>query len=377
MPKIVTIKIPNTLYRKLFKKKEQDGFGNKSLNEYLQFLTKTINLTPTIHDYVQESTKTLLDMWIKNFSDNLPYIRFGNTLTMNINKYDAHNLSELALPEPTFENPSKHSAIVIGRGPSIFTHKHLDLLSEAIKQGNYTGIISSTDGMLIECLKHDILPTLTTSVDGSPIIQKWYDNPLVKGHGKNLKIALSTTVNHLVYQTVRKMGCKIFWFHPMFDDPKEVEGLTRIQRMMTISDFNDKPIQALSCGGNSGASAWVMAMNLFKATPCCLIGIDFSYPEGTKLEDTPYFSSFIKASKGKVDSLSEVYKKIYHPIFKSYAYIDAVFQGYKQTFLEYQEMTPAWYRYYDGTINATEGGALWGRGITCMSFKQFLEKYKK
>jgi len=374
MPK--RIKIPDLIYRKLFEKKDRDGFADESLTKYLAFLVKDINLKPTVGENVRECTKLLLDMWTKNFADNLPYIRFGNKLVMNIDTYEAHNLAELAEPEPSIEKPPTHSAIVIGRGPSIFKNKHLEVLSKAISQRRYDGVICATDGMLNECLTHHIIPTLITTVDGSPIIKKWYDTSLVKKHGSKLKIALSTTVNHEVYKTIHKAGCKIFWFHPMFDDPHEFGSWTRIQRLMTVSDFLKKPLQAISCGGNTGTTSWVMAATLFKASPTCLIGMDFSYPEGTKLEDTPYFSGFMEATKD-AGMIPHVYKKVYHPFFKTYAYIDAVFTSYRQSFLEFQRKTPPWYQHWGGTINATGGGALFGPEIKCMTFKKFLSKYPK
>ena len=146
---------------------------------------------------------------------------------------------------------------------------------------------------------------------------------------------------------------------------------------MTISKYNEKPLQAISCGGNVGATSWVMASSLFKASPCCLIGMDMSYPEGTKLEDTPYFSGVMNASKGNAQFISVAYKKIYNPCFKTWAYIDAVFSSYRQTFLEYQKNTPSWYQHYGGTINCSEEGALFGLNIKCMRFKEFLSMVRE
>ena len=368
------ISLPPLTYRKLFKKKQQDGFEDKSIGDYVAYLVRDIRLNDTVRDFVQEGTlNTLLPLWMQNFSDNLPYIRFGNNLIMKTKKYDCHNLAELANPEPTLDNPPLHSAIVIGRGPSLFKNKHLEMLSKAVNSGKFKGIICASDGILIECLKHGVLPNLTTTVDGSPIIKKWYDHPLVRKYGSKLNIALSTTTNHEVYEIVKKANCNIFWFQPMFDDPMNIEGWTKIQRLMTISKFNTKPLQTISVGGNTGATSWVMATSLFKCAPTALIGMDMSYPEGTKLEDTPYYSSIIN---NKIP-LTTAYKEVYHPFFKTKAHIDAVFTGYRESFLEFQSKSPLWYHHYGGTKNCSEGGSLWGAGIECMRFADFLSKYHK
>lgn len=367
--KYASLKIPYTIYRKLYEKKDKDGFGNKSLEEYLAYLVKNVKLKPTLLDNVQETTRILLDIWMENFSNNLPYIRFGDDVKITVNSYSANNLAELAEQEvPTFEKSPKGSAIVIGRGPSIFKRKHLDLLAKS----NYKGVIVSTDGMLINCLKHKIIPNLTTTVDGSEIIKKWYDHPLVRKYGPQLNVALNATTNHKVYQLLRKAKCKVYWFYPLFDDYRQVESWTRMQRLMTISKYNPKPLQTLSAGGNTGTCAWVMATDLFKRSPVALIGIDFSYPEGTKLEETPYFSSVMNSANGDVGAIPFAYKQIYHPIFKTKALIDAVFEHYKRSFIAHNLRAPQWYHYHGGTLNCSEGGALWGPKIKCLPFQEFL-----
>lgn len=364
MPRTVKFELPYLVARKLLKKKEQDGFGDKSLEEYIKHLVKDIKLSHTTVDLIKETTRKLLDMWMKNFADNLPYIRYGDELEMAIPRYEANNLSELAEKKPV-----NKAAVVIGRGPSLFNHKHLSILKAAIDNG-WKGIIVASDGILIECLKNGVIPTLTVTVDGSPIIKKWYDNSLVRKAGNKIKTALSVTVNHEVYQILRKAGCKVYWFYPTFDDWRNITSWTKMQRLMTKSKYNPKELQTLQTGGNCGTCSWVMAVSLFKRKHVAMIGFDFGYPEGTNLEDTPYFSGIMES--GGVEMIQHAYAEVYHPVFKTKAYMDAVFKNYRQTFLSMVKKVP-----YSQTFNCTEGGTLFGEKIKCVPFKEFLARFRR
>lgn len=366
-----TLKIPEILFRKLHKKKDEDGFGDKAIVDYLNYLTRDIKLRMTDLDLCQETTAALLPLWMENFANNLPYIRFGNNLEMKVDNYVSNNLEELAEREiPSIDKAPKGSAIVVGRGPTVFTKNHLGLLAES----EYKGIICATDGMLIECLKKNIIPTLTTTVDGSPIIKKWYAHPLVKKHASQLNVALNVMVHHDVYKILKKYGCNIYWFYPMFDDYRQLTSWTKMQRMMTKSPHLTKPVQAIVPGGNCGTSSWVMATVLFKRSPVCLIGITFGYPKGTNLEKTPYFSSIM--AEGHLEHIKYVYREIYHPFFKTKALMDTVFESYRMSFLAYNRLAPSWYHQWGGTINCSEGGTLFGPNINYMKFADFLKKYK-
>ena len=367
----VTIRVPKILYKKLFLLKEEAGFGDKSLLDYLNYIAKEMKLNPLMRDNIRDATKILLPMWMNNFSDNLPFIRFGNNLKLKVKSYESSNLADIAEEKvPDEEHPPQGSAIVIGRGPSLFKHNHLKLLAES----NYKGMICASDGILITCLEHGIIPDLVTTVDGSPIIKKWFDHPLVKKHAKQLKIVLSATVNHEVYKMLRDFGAKIYWFYPMFDDWRNIQNFTKMQRIMTTSSYNKKPLQTAMAGGNTGTCSWVMAVSLFKRAPVALIGIDFGYPEGTNLEDTPYWSGLAPYGPHVIPV---AYKEFYHPIFKTKALADGPFMDYRETFISFQRQVPTWFRHYGGSINCSEGGTLFGPNITCMRFSEFLEKHRK
>lgn len=382
------IKLPYLIGRKFFLMKDRDGFGDRTWEDYLAFLInrENIKLTPTVGEQISnQTTEHLLGMWMNNLALNLPFIRYGDKLELKEADGRGHSIAELA--ENTIPQiggpPPKSSAIVIGRGPSVFKNRygkngnHLDLLAKHIKQKLYSGKIFTTDGMLIECLKKNIVPDFTISVDGSPIIKKWYDHPLVKKYGSKIKAILPATINHEVYKTCVKNKTQVFWFNPMMDIVQRIESLTRLIMLLTKTQKNPKGLVSSQGGGNSGSAAWIMALELLKLSPICVIGLDLGYPEGTKLEDTPYFSSYAGKLRESPGLISKVYIQVYHPYFRTKATFDAVFYHYRQTFLEMQKGTQPWFRHYGGTINASEGGTLFGPNIKCMTFKEFLDKYKK
>lgn len=374
--------------------------GDAGWDQYFKYLTRGVQLSPTIHERIQEgSMENLLKMWMSNFSENIPYIRDGDNILYGVPEGSKpHTLYDLLEKEPMVEgepefnmvegpieeydglkvrNPSKGSAVVVGRGPSLFKNKHCEMLADAINSGAYKGMVVASDGGLIPLLEAGVVPNVVISVDGAPVIKKWFDHPLVTKYGPQLKWIVTVTVNHEVYKLARKAGVQTYWFNPMFDDWRQNESWTKLQRLLTKTDKLPKSVPAINSGGNAGACSWIMAMEVFFRSPIAFIGIDFGYPEETKLEDTHYFSSAMRIAKNDVKLIREAYKEFYHPIFKTKAYVDMVFYHYRQAMIEMQLDTKAWYRLYGGTINCTEGGTLFGYGIKCMKFKEFLEKWQK
>jgi len=378
-------KIPYMTLRKLRSTKSKT-IGNKGWGEYLQYLSRGVDLSPTLHERVQFGTFTnLLKMWMQNLADNLPFIRHGET---------AQTIADIAVPEPVIEQQSEFSeiespivekngvklkdapagsAIVVGRGPSLFENKHCELLQKS----DYKGLIVASDGGLIPLIESGVIPNFVVTVDGAPVIKKYFDHPLVQENGDKIKFVCTTTINHQVMLTAKELGMQIYWFSPIFDDIRDLESFTRLQKLLTTTDAKEHGVPRLNSGGNSGACAWNLAMSVFKRAPVCLIGIDFGYPETVPLEHTQYYAQILEEAKGDVSIIKKAYNTFYHPTFKKKAYVDFVFYHYRQAFLELQQLAPLWYRLYGGTINCTEGGTLFGPGINCMTFKEFLTKYKR
>lgn len=398
MKRKITFRISPLTLRKVNKMREIHGYLHKPFEEWLKFLTRDLTINPTLGEQIEKNMRLggMIDMWMANYSQNFPYIKWGDNIKLVIpDNVVVQTISDLAEPMPILEGEPtfladdapiderhgvkckyfpKSSAIVIGRGPDVFNKKHLEKLADAILHKEYTGLIVVPDGMLIECLTRGIIPHCVVTVDGSPIILKWYDHPLVKKYGNKLTAVFSITVNHKVYKFAKKQGIKIHWYEPMWDDPRQIDSLTKLQRLMTKSPKDPNGIPAVASGGNAGACSWVIASSVFKRSPVGLIGMDYGYPEGTNLEETPYFSSYMRGS-GEDSGVLRTYEMVHHPFFGTNAYIDHVFKNYRRIFLSMQDGTLPWFKLYGGTINCTEGGTLWGRGITCMWFKTFLEEY--
>jgi hypothetical protein len=397
-------KIDYMTFRKLRALKSRD-VGQESWFEWFKYITRNVALEPTLAERIQEGTyRTMQKKWMSNFADNLPYIRFGDQAALTYPAdYTQKTIANLAIPEPVIEGeedfekttpvlgfpvtyddskgirvkyPPTRSAIVVGRGPSLFKHKHPELLATAIRNGEYNGLIVASDGALIPLLEAGIVPHVVTTVDGSPAIKKWFDHPLVEEHGNKIAWIASVTVDNSVYQTARKAGLQVYWFNPMFDDWHQIESFTRLQRLMSRTDKYIRGVPAANSGGCAGNCAWIMAVELFKCSPVCLIGMDAGYPEGTNLEETHYFKGALKEAGGDVNIIRKAYPVYYHPVFKTKSFADIIFNNYRNALIEAQQDTKLWYRLYGGTINATEGGTIWGEGIKCMPFKQFLTEHK-
>jgi len=374
-----TLIIPNlsdTTFHKMMKKKEEDGFKDRDWSEYFDFLFRNVRIKTSIDSLISKATKEgLFKIWVENFADNLNDIRYGK------------NISHLVPQNP--DDAPKGYAIVIGRGPSVFRLGHLEMLAKS----DYKGVIIATDGMLYECLKRGIVPDYVLSVDGNrKLIVRWYGDPnfdehfpeateeerkrneecieLVNEHGKEIKALLITCVAHNVVERCKNARIEIYWFNPIFDDYRQNESFTKLQKMMTVSDVNPRGVPGMVAGGNAGSCAWVFSHSVLRRIPV-LIGIDFGYPEGTPLKDTCYFDGMMK-SVGSVEKVMQAYAEIYNPFFKVKVLTDVVFQHYKKAFLDMCLNTDSWVY----TIQCSLG-ALFSENplhkIRCMNFEDFLK----
>lgn len=374
MADLIAKGLSDTFMAKLRKRKEGDGFKDKDWAEWLMFLVKDERIEGTPRELMQSHTaNALLLTWCQNFSQNLP----------EMNGPGAKMISDL-VPERIKTNPDEErdrpegTAIVIGRGPSVFKHNHLKMLAES----DYAGTILATDGMLIECLRAGVTPDryrnfLSVSVDGNrELIRRWYDDPLVDKYGKGIKAVLTTSVAHNVYERCAEAGIDIHWFHPLFDDWRRNESFSKIMTLMTTTDKHDHGIAKVACGGNAGSTAWIFSHTLLRHAPTCLIGFDFGYPEGTPLSQTPYYSTLIRVAKGDVDAIKSAYREIVNPNGEK-AFADAVFWNYREAFLE---LSKAINHNFLPTWNCTEGGTLYeptGELVKWATFKEFLGAHKE
>jgi hypothetical protein len=294
------------------------------------------------------------DDWIRNFASNLENIWNGNS---------ARDLT------PT--NNQTKAAIVIGRGPSIFKHKHLDLLANS----NYDGTIVCTDGALVHALNAGVTPDkfkefFVVTIDTQTHISKLYDDPIIKQYGNKIKCILSSTVPQSTYTIAIESGMQVFWTHALFDYNKGKSSFNYISGAMTKTKNHQKGLPAIQTGGNVGTSSWIISWSILKCSPTVLIGIDHGYPAEMSWEEIGKYHKIPGDVSKDSDAFKKAYPTIYNPVFDCYVKQDPIFQYYSNALKEFIPKAPSWVQ----TINATGGGAIFGDGINCMKFEDFLAK---
>ena len=364
----MTIDIPlnEKTYDKLKSEKEKNNLADNSWDDWFNHVfpdDSDSEYTEDIIKKIQEKNvlKHYFDSWVKNFALNLNNIwndKSASTLRSDIQFSD-----------------SMSSAIVIGRGPSLKKNSHLKILSES----DYNGTIICTDGALKTVLNEGVTPDkfpnfIVVSIDSQDQITKYYDDSIITKFGKQIKCVLSTTISPLTYNAAKKAGMDIYWLHTLFDYDKGKSSFNHIAGLMSRSKNENKKFPAIQTGGNVGTSSWIIGWSLLKVTHIALIGIDHGFTPETTWEEIGEFHPSAKAALD-YDKNSEVFQKafpkIYNPDFDCYCIQDPIFQYYSNALKEFIPKTTQ----YVKTINATEGGSIFGEGIHCMKLKEFLSNF--
>ncbi len=304
----------------------------------------------------------LYENWVTNFAINLSYIW---------NEFSARDLD----PSNSDYDKENNSAIVIGSGPSVKKHKHLELLANS----NYEGAIICCDSALKTALKAGVTPDkfsqfYVVTIDTDKIIKKYYDDPIIDTYGEKIKGVYSTLVHPSVTECARKAGIKIYWLHSLFDYNEGKKSFNQISALM-VRARKDKGLPAIQTGGNVGTSSWFIAWQILKRGIVGLIGINHSWDEDTPLEDIISHGSGLHHMEMDQNSsaFKKLFPKIYNPEFNCSCILDPYFQYYSNALKDFIARSPSWVN----TVNATEGGSIFGQRITCMDFERFLKKYKK
>ena len=345
----------------LFQKKNEMGFGDKDWDSWFHHVFSIDNEKSTeqiIEKTLQKVTKDKwFEKWITNFALNLDKIWSGKS---------AKNLKNL-------RNKSESSAIVIGRGPSLSKHKHLELLSAS----NYSGTIVCSDGILPTALESGITPDkfpnfFVVTIDPQDLQEKFYEDQIVKKYGPKITALFSTTTSPNVVKQAENYGLEIFWFHNLIDfDNENISFNSLIGKMVRSKNHHDG-LPAIQTGGNVGTSSWVLSWSILQCSPIALIGIDHGF-----LADTPW-ENIVKDEKLLANpnfENDELFKKAYpmgyNPDFDCQYKQSPQFQYYSNAFKEFIPKAPSWVK----TINSTEGGSIHGKNIEGISFSKFLTTY--
>lgn len=297
------------------------------------------------------------DVWIKNFSLNLSNI-WNETSSRDLSKYSSKQ---------------NNTAIVIGRGPSIDEHKHLQLLSNS----NFSGSIVCCDGKLIDTLKAGVTPEkfpnfYVVNIDPGSHTAKLFEHPLISEFGSKIKGIFTTISNPITVEQARKSGIKIHWMHSLFDYDAGKKSFNYISSIMVRSKNHVNGLPAIQTGGNVGTSSWFVSWKILQCTKVVLIGMNHGWNEDTPMDIiTKHGVSFARSYDESSPSFKRLFPKIYNPELKKYCILDPIFQYYREAMLEFISRSPSWLQ----TINATEGGSLFGDRLLSMKFSNFLAEY--
>jgi len=356
----------NTL-QKMKNVKEEMGFGTKSWSDWFESLfgnSKKQSEKEIIEKVFRDGIlKVFYEDWVRYFALNLENIWYGHSARKLIPK----------------KKGKTHSAIVIGRGPSLQRHNHLKLLASS----NYKGTIICTDGALPEVLKAGVIPTkfkkfYVVTIDTLVRQKDFYNDPVCKKYGNYIKCVLPTIVPPVVYFAAKNAGMKIYWIHTLFDYKRDDVSFNQIENIMVKAKNHKKGLPAIQTGANVGTASWIIAWSILKCSTVALIGIDHGYDIQTpwsKIKQIDPDTGKIITFPKDIDQNSNVFKKayptIYNPDFDCYVKQNPTFVYYSNALKEFIFRTMKRVK----TINATEGGAIFGEGIESITLKNFLEKY--
>lgn len=279
------------------------------------------------------------------------------------------------------------ATVVVGAGPSLHRQRSLERLGAS----GFTGTIVAVDGSLRACLRSGIVPHMVVTVDPhAERMVRWFGDPslaappaddyfrrqemdpvhgqdemsanqalveLVDRYGPRLKVAVATSAAPQVVDRCQKAGIELYWWNPMYDDYEESESLSRrLQRMNGLPCLNG--------GGNVGTAAWVVSHAVLGKRRVGLLGMDFSYPPGMPYSRTQYYPE-LRDLLG--DRFEEAFINLENPHLGETWFTDPAYYWFRDVFLEMcREATCQ-------TFNCTEGGVLFGPGVTTVRLEEFLE----
>ena len=315
-------------------------------------------------DWVQNGTRAMIDLWMYNYARNISDILDGNSVRLlSVFKNNSKSMKN---------HKPNNSAIVIGAGPSVYEKNHLETLANS----NYKGAILCTERMLLPCLKSGITPKkfpqfFVLTMDPYQITIKFYNDKIIKKHSKGISAIMSTCTIHETIEICKNYGLNMFWFHPLIDDFRKQGSINKIMNMMSKSDKNPDGFSGLQTGGNIGCFSWIFSWAILGCSPVGLIGLNMGVDGDTPLEKTQHYDQVLNHFDNDKSKVGKFYRKVFNEDLGTESLLDPVFDFYREAFLDLVVRVPRWTK----TVNATEGGSLFGTGITNMRFVDFLNTY--
>lgn len=281
-----------------------------------------------------------------------------------------------------------NSCVVVAAGPSV---KRKDPARQ-IKESGYKGAVIASESALSYCLRSGVVPDLAVTIDPHTTrVVRWFGDPSLteeklkeddyfsrqdqddafaeemraneeileqlNKHGQDIRIALSTMASEAVVDRVLEAGMQIYWWNPMLDDPDREDSITGAL-------IRENGFPSINAGGNVGTACWMMGDVLLEKERVALTGVDFSYYDGTPYFNTQYYHEAVElVGEENLDSL---YVRFFNEHENAWFFTDPAYLWYRECFLEM--VLDANCR----TYNCTEGGILFGDGVTVMPFREFL-----
>jgi len=300
------------------------------------------------------------------------------------------SLKPLEVNLPSIDELTKRGwptdAVVLARGPSFFRQGYVETLKKARESGRQF-ILLCADGTVANCLDKGLTPDIVVTVDPSIRILRWFgdregltakddyflkdrDSPkdrkalidpartidLLNKFGPQLTVAVDVFTHEKVLERLLSIGAKVFLYFPMSDDEQYMADMWK--------RYPD--LVSLSCGGNVGTAAYNLARFL-GVSRLCLCGFDFGYPPGTPLQQTQYFDLIAKDPQ----LAKQMFVTVKNPQLRRAWFTDKVYLGYAHTLLRMIQSAAS-----EGvqTVNATNGGILFGAKLEWSNLTDFLKR---
>jgi hypothetical protein len=311
--------------------------------------------------FIEHETPASFNVWVKNFALNLTKI------------WEESSARELDPSVDNNQRMKKDIAIVIGRGPSLKKHNHLELLAKS----RIDATIVCSDGALITALKAGVTPEkfpdfFVATIDPREDTRNFYDDEIVNSFGSKIKGIFATVSNPETVERARATGIKPYWIHTLVDYNEGQKSFNNIAAIMTRAKKHVSGLPAIQTGGNVGTSAWFLSWQVLKCSNIVLLGINHGWEEDDPLDKimTHNYTNKLLDIDKKSTTFKKLFPKIYNPHFNCHVILDPIFQYYSAAFKEFIARSPSWVK----TINATEGGSIFGNKIQCVRFSDFLKQ---
>jgi len=285
-------------------------------------------------------------LWVENIKYN-----FEDAVDNPIKKYSIPNSIKRILPPL--------DALIVSGGPSVKNNEASKL--KMLK--DYNNWLFAGDGIYKEMFTRGIYPLVVCSVDGDPIIAKYFDiDGLARGR---TVFYMSVTTHPDTINRLRDHATQIRWFMPMIDNPEEEGSYTNIALKKGIPVFYG--------GGNVGTTMFNIVTWVYPWDRIGMIGFDMSYPsEDYTFENSQYYWHLMDAARDDRELAESKMIEVWNPHINKYITTDPTYFTYAVKFMEFFKELPQSVK--DATTNLTETGLLFGEGLKWGNFKEWLGK---